>query len=75
MRRILFLLFFSAVLLSSRLYSQSSCSAISLGRGASLNGFIPFPADNAWEETYIEALEATGQKDEAQRLRWSCQER
>jgi hypothetical protein len=27
-----------------------SCSAMSLGRGASLNGFIPFPADNAWNE-------------------------
>jgi len=27
-----------------------SCSAMSLGRGASLNGFIPFPADNAWNQ-------------------------
>src|SRR4051794_14856469 len=31
-----------------------------------------FPSDNAWEETYIEALEATGKKDEAQRLRWAA---
>jgi hypothetical protein len=31
-----------------------------------------FSADNTWEETYIEALEATGQKDEAQRLRWAA---
>jgi len=27
-----------------------SCSSMSLGRGASLNGFIPFPADNAWNQ-------------------------
>src|SRR3984957_20777818 len=27
-----------------------SCSGMSLGRGASLNGFIPFPADNAWNQ-------------------------
>jgi hypothetical protein len=27
-----------------------SCSGISLGQGASLNGFLPFPADNAWNQ-------------------------
>jgi hypothetical protein len=27
-------------------------------------------ADDVWEATYIEALEATGRQDEAQRLRW-----
>jgi hypothetical protein len=27
-----------------------SCSGMSLGRGASLNGFLPFPADNAWNQ-------------------------
>jgi hypothetical protein len=32
---------------------------------------IGLAADNEWEETYIEALEATGKKDEAQRLRWA----
>jgi hypothetical protein len=31
-----------------------------------------FPSDNAWEETYIEALEVTGKKDDAQRLRWAA---
>ncbi|MGA8430978.1 MAG: hypothetical protein WB729_14240 [Candidatus Sulfotelmatobacter sp.] len=36
-------------LLSSAAHAQS-CSAMSLGRGASLNGFIPFPADNAWNQ-------------------------
>lgn len=30
--------------------SSSACSAISLGQGASLNGFLPFPADNAWNQ-------------------------
>lgn len=28
--------------------SPSACSAISTGQGASLNGFLPFPADNLW---------------------------
>ena len=28
--------------------------------------------DDEWEETYIEALEATGKKDEAQQLRWAA---
>jgi hypothetical protein len=30
--------------------SAQSCSQMSLGRMASLNGFIPFPADNAWNQ-------------------------
>jgi len=30
--------------------NTSACSAISLGQGASLNGFLPFPADNAWNQ-------------------------
>jgi hypothetical protein len=30
--------------------SSSACSAISLGQGASLNNFLPFPADNAWNQ-------------------------
>jgi hypothetical protein len=28
----------------------SACSAISVGQGASLNGFLPFPSDNAWNQ-------------------------
>jgi hypothetical protein len=28
--------------------NTSACSGMSLGQGASLNGFIPFPAENAW---------------------------
>jgi len=28
----------------------TACSVISTGQGASLNGFLPFPADNAWNQ-------------------------
>jgi hypothetical protein len=28
----------------------SSCSQISVGQGASLNGFLPFPSDNLWNK-------------------------
>jgi hypothetical protein len=28
----------------------SACSVMSTGQGASLNGFLPFPADNAWNQ-------------------------
>lgn len=31
-----------------------------------------YGADSAWEEVYIEALEATGQQEHAQRLRWAA---
>src|SRR5579885_690016 len=30
--------------------AASTCSGMSLGVGASLNGFIPFPSDNAWNQ-------------------------
>ncbi len=30
--------------------AAQSCSTMSLGRAASLNGFVPFPADNAWNQ-------------------------
>src|SRR6202046_2390279 len=33
----------------------SACSAISLGQGGSLNGFLPFPADNAWNQNIANA--------------------
>ncbi|HEY4902590.1 MAG TPA: hypothetical protein VIH89_03875 [Candidatus Sulfotelmatobacter sp.] len=39
-----------ALSLLSSVAQAQSCSAMSLGRGASLNGFIPFPADNAWNQ-------------------------
>jgi len=38
------------LLLAHVLYAQSGCSQMSLGREADLNGFIPFPADNAWNQ-------------------------
>jgi hypothetical protein len=30
--------------------TQGTCGGMSLGQGASLNGFVPFPADNAWNK-------------------------
>jgi len=38
----------SANLQVNSLGGPSACSAISTGQGASLNGFLPFPADNPW---------------------------
>jgi len=29
---------------------SGACSGIAIGQGASLNGFLPFPADNAWNQ-------------------------
>ena len=43
--------FLPALILFGVAYAQNgSCSGMSLGRGASLNGFIPFPSDNAWNQ-------------------------
>jgi hypothetical protein len=33
----------------------SACSAISQGQGGSLNGFLPFPADNLWNKNIVSA--------------------
>ena len=35
--------------------AQSNCSRMSLGAGASLNGFIPFPANSLWNENIAAA--------------------
>jgi len=43
------ILFFSAAL------PAQTCNAMSLGVGASLNGFIPFPADSLWNENIVGA--------------------
>ena len=32
------------------LQAQQGCSAMATGAGATLNGFIPFPADNLWNQ-------------------------
>jgi hypothetical protein len=51
MRRIHFLFVLFAFSLSAFPPAHGqSCSGMSLGRGASLNGFIPFPADSAWNQ-------------------------
>src|SRR5215469_14398601 len=43
--------FLLALGLFANLHSQAqSCSPMSTGIGASLNGFIPFPADNLWNQ-------------------------
>jgi hypothetical protein len=44
------LVLFAVSLFSILPASAQSCSQMSLGRGASLGGFIPFPADNAWNQ-------------------------
>ena len=46
----------SLLLFSSESFAQSgTCAGISLGPGANLNGFVPFPSDNAWN-TDISAM-------------------
>jgi cellobiose-specific phosphotransferase system component IIB len=46
-----FLFFLLVVLcLSATLPAQNGCSGMALGIGASLNGFLPFPADNLWNQ-------------------------
>jgi len=46
---ILSIVTFVALGLSGAAVAQSgSCSGMSLGAGASLNGFVPFPASNLW---------------------------
>lgn len=52
MQSIKFLLMSLLVFLSSTLQAQSDCccSQMSLGANADLNGFIPFPADNLWNQ-------------------------
>jgi len=50
-----FLFALAAALLCSPLHAQSSCAGMSLGRGAGLNGFIPFPADNSWNQDISQA--------------------
>ena len=48
-RQITLLIGFSLLLLSSESFAQSgTCAGMDTGPGADLHGFIPFPADNAW---------------------------
>jgi hypothetical protein len=48
--RLSWLILFPALLLSYAAFAQSSCGQMSLGVEAGLNGFIPFPADNLWNQ-------------------------
>jgi hypothetical protein len=48
--RFALMLLLSALFLSFPAHAQSSCSQMSLGIEASLNGFIPFPSDNLWNQ-------------------------
>ena len=46
---IIILIGLSLLSLSSESFAQSgTCDGMDIGPGADLNGFIPFPADNAW---------------------------
>jgi hypothetical protein len=42
-------------LLASTLAAHTDCSGMAVGVGASLNGFIPFPADNLWNQNIASA--------------------
>src|ERR1700730_3867113 len=50
MQRIRFLIALLVFCISSLAAQGQSCSVMSLGRAANLNGFVPFPADNAWNQ-------------------------
>src|SRR6202047_394278 len=50
MQRIPFLIALLVFCITSPATQGQSCSVMSLGRAASLNGFVPFPADNAWNQ-------------------------
>ncbi len=50
MRRPLFLLALAFCAFTSLCAQAQSCSQMGLGPGASLNGFLPFPSDNAWNQ-------------------------
>jgi len=49
MRTLLFSLLV-VLFFGSALPAQTGCSGIALGIGASLNGFVPFPANNHWNQ-------------------------
>lgn len=48
MRQLLLLVFLSS-------FSWAQCSQMGLGREANLHGFVPFPADNAWNQNISNA--------------------
>src|SRR5271166_2388529 len=50
MRTVFALAILLGILCLSAASSAQTCSGMSLGTGASLNGFVPFPADSLWNE-------------------------
>jgi hypothetical protein len=48
--RTLFSAFLVVFSLTSASQAQKSCSGMAVGAGASLNGFVPFPSDNLWNQ-------------------------
>lgn len=40
----------AAVTVTTAVTSQADCSGFAVGQGASLNGLVPFPASNAWNQ-------------------------
>ncbi|HEX8815996.1 MAG TPA: hypothetical protein VF753_10890 [Terriglobales bacterium] len=55
MNRSKLLIVICVLLFSTLIFAQSSCSQMSLGFEASLNGFIPFPSNNAWNQNIASA--------------------
>ena len=55
MRKILALVSLLACLVLPLSAQNSSCAQMALGQGASLNGFLPFPADNLWNQSISSA--------------------
>ena len=55
MRTISTLLLLILGLGSALLAQNGNCANMALGQGASLNGFIPFPTDNAWNQSIANA--------------------
>jgi hypothetical protein len=43
------------LLLTAVLPAQNNCNAMSLGIGAGLNGFVPFPSDSLWNQNIASA--------------------
>ncbi len=46
--KIFSIIFFSLAISTSLFGQGGTCSGMSLGQGASLNGFVPFPSSNLW---------------------------
>jgi hypothetical protein len=62
-RQLIFLIaLWSVSLWSESLAQNGTCDGMNTGRGADLNGFVPFPADNAWN-TDISSMQTDPNSD------------